>query len=233
MIADMIQTFEEALPAYIKLAYLPNYGMVRLRLSANMDQTDQSADTLDELFLQLQELMKDYMVTNVDEPIEKVLAGLLKENNKTMSTAESCTGGYLASLISAMPGSSAYYNGSVVSYSNEAKENMLNVPKEMLQAHGAVSEPVVLQMVKAVAEKLNTDYAVAVSGIMGPDGGSPEKPTGTVWIAVGNREKQMAQRFHFKFDRQRNIQLTAVNALNLLRKFVLLDLNVSSTATNS
>ena len=233
MIADMIQTFEEALPAYIKLAYLPNYGMVRLRLSANMDQTDQSADTLDELFLQLQDLMKDYMVTNVDEPIEKVLAGLLKENNKTMSTAESCTGGYMASLISAMPGSSAYYNGSVVTYSNEAKENMLNVPKEMLHAYGAVSETVVLQMVKAAAEKLNTDYAVAVSGIMGPDGGSPEKPTGTVWIAVGNREKQMAQRFHFKFDRQRNIQLTAVNALNLLRKFVLLDLNVSSTATNS
>ena len=118
MIADMIQTFEEALPAYIKLAYLPNYGMVRLRLSANMDQTDQSTATLDELFLQLQELMKEYMVTNVDEPIEKVLARLLKENNKTMSTAESCTGGYMASLITAMPGSSAYYNGSVVSYSN-------------------------------------------------------------------------------------------------------------------
>lgn len=233
MIADMIQSYEEALPAYIKLAYLPNYGMVRLRLTASINNDEQSEATLESLFVALQDLMKDYIVTNEDEPIEKVLARLLKDNQKTMSTAESCTGGYMASLITAMPGSSAYYNGSVVSYSNEAKENLLNVSKEILIAHGAVSEPVVLQMVKAAAEKLNTDYAVAVSGIMGPDGGSAEKPTGTVWVAVGNNEKQVAQRFHFRFDRQRNIQLTAVNALNLLRKFVLSDLNLSITESNS
>ncbi len=229
MIADMIQPFEEALPAYIKLAYLPNYGMVRLRLSANLDKTDQTEQAVDELFLQLQQLMKDYMVTNLDDPIEKVLAQLLKENGKTMSTAESCTGGYMAHLITAMPGSSAYFNGSVVSYSNEAKENLLNVDKATLLAHGAVSEPVVLQMVKAAVEKLHTDYAVAVSGIMGPDGGSPEKPTGTVWVAVGNQTQRVAKKFHFRFDRQRNIQLTAINALNLLRKFVQSDLQKETT----
>ncbi|MEX1202330.1 MAG: competence/damage-inducible protein A [Ferruginibacter sp.] len=229
MIADMIQSFEETLPAFIKLAYLPNYGMVRLRLSANLDKNDQTELAVDQLFLELQELMKDYMVTNLDEPIEKVLARLLKENSKTMSTAESCTGGYIAHLITSMPGSSAYFNGSVVSYSNESKENLLNVDKNTLIAYGAVSEPVVLQMVKAAAEKLQTNYAVAVSGIMGPDGGLAEKPIGTVWIAVGNQTEQVAQQFHFRFDRQRNIQLTAINALNLLRKFVQSDLNKEST----
>jgi nicotinamide-nucleotide amidase len=117
------------------------------------------------------------------------------------------------------------YKGSVVSYANEAKETLLQVNPITIKEHGAVSEPVVLQMAKAAAEVLNTDYAVAVSGIMGPDGGSAEKPTGTVWIAVGNRHQQIAQRFHFRFDRQRNIQLTAVNALNLLRKFVLSDIS--------
>jgi nicotinamide-nucleotide amidase len=224
MIADIIQPFEEALPANIKLAYLPNYGMVRLRLSAQMDKEGATETQLDQLFITLQQLVKDYLVTNQDEPIEKVVARILTTHGKTMSTAESCTGGYLAHLITALPGSSTMYKGSVVSYANEAKETLLKVDNATLAAYGAVSEPVVLQMAKAAAELLNTDYAVAVSGIMGPDGGSAEKPTGTVWIAVGNKHHQVAQRFNFRFDRQRNIQLTAVNALNLLRKFVLSDI---------
>lgn len=219
MIADMIQHFEEALPSYIKLAYLPNYGMVRLRLTAY--GKEESEKLLDKNFAVLQDLVKDYLVTNEDEPMESVLAKLLLSQHTTISTAESCTGGYIAHLITAMPGSSAFFNGSVVSYSNKIKTAVLGVPEDMLQENGAVSEPVVLQMVKGVLKTIQTDYALAVSGIMGPDGGSETKPVGTVWIAVGNKDKQVAQKFHFRFDRQRNIHLTAVNALNMMRLFLL------------
>jgi nicotinamide-nucleotide amidase len=145
----------------------------------------------------------------------------LKEKNKTMATAESCTGGYIAHLITTVPGASQYYKGSVVSYANEAKENILGVKHETLQAVGAVSKETVLQMVKGVIEKLNVDYAVATSGIMGPDGGSEEKPVGTVWIAVGNKDKSEANKFYFRFERERNIEQTAMAALNMLRKFIL------------
>lgn len=219
MIADMIQDFETSLPQNIKLAYLPNYGMVRLRLTA---QGDETADALvEEKFLVLQELVKDYMVTNTDEPMETVLSKLLLQQNKTISTAESCTGGLIAHMLTTMPGSSSFYMGSVVSYANKVKSAVLGVKEETLIANGAVSEPVVLQMVQGALKTIGTDYALAVSGIMGPAGGSEEKPVGTVWIAVGNKEKQVAQKFHFRFDRQRNTQLTAVNALNMMRKFII------------
>jgi nicotinamide-nucleotide amidase len=218
MIADMIQDFEETLPTNIKLAYLPNYGMVRLRLTANGgEETEQ---LIQEKFTQLQALVKEFLVTDMDEQMEAVLGKLLLAKNKTISTAESCTGGLIAYMLTSMSGSSVFYSGSVVSYSNEVKSDVLGVDKTILQEHGAVSEPVVLQMVKGVLQTIGTDYALAVSGIMGPTGGSEAKPVGTVWIAVGNRDKQEAQKFHFRFDRQRNTQLTAVNALNLMRKFI-------------
>ena len=137
-----------------------------------------------------------------------------------MATAESCTGGYIAHLITSIPGSSNYFKGSVVSYDNEVKEKMLNVSHQTLEISGAVSEETVVQMIKGALQNLKTDFAIATSGIMGPDGGSPEKPVGTVWIAVGNREKVRTHVFHFRFDRQRNIELTAHNGLNMLRKFI-------------
>jgi nicotinamide-nucleotide amidase len=138
-----------------------------------------------------------------------------------MATAESCTGGYIAHLITSVAGSSVYYKGSIVSYANEVKENILDVSQETLETAGAVSEETVKQMVRGVITKLNVDYAVATSGIMGPDGGSIEKPVGTVWIAVGNPQKVEAKQFNFRFDRSRNITVTAGNALNFLRKFIL------------
>ena len=138
-----------------------------------------------------------------------------------MATAESCTGGYIAHLITSVAGSSAYYKGSVVSYANEVKENILGVKHETLESVGAVSEETVKQMVKGAIEKLNVDYAVATSGIMGPDGGTTEKPVGTVWIAAGNKDKIVAKEFHFRFDRERNIRQTAHTALDFLRKFIL------------
>jgi nicotinamide-nucleotide amidase len=223
MIADLIQDFEESLPPYIKLAYLPNYGMVRLRLTATGTGIEETGNNIDLLFGQLQELVKDFLVTNEDEPMEKVLANLLKQKNKTLSTAESCTGGYIAHLITSMAGCSSFYKGSVVSYSNELKTSMLGVSEQVLHQEGAVSEAVVLQMVRGILQKTDTDYAIAVSGIMGPDGGTPEKPVGTVWIAVGNDKTQVAKKIQFRFERQKNIQLTALNALNSMRKFILED----------
>ena len=220
-LADLIQDFEEALPAHVKLAYLPNYGMVRLRLSTSGFDKEVIEKEVEQLFTTLQELVKDYLVTNEDEPLQDVVAKLLKAQNKTVSTAESCTGGYIASLFTAKPGASAYYSGSVVSYSYQAKEDLLQVEKNTLETLGAVSEEVVLQMAKGALKNIKTDYTIAVSGIMGPDGGTPDKPVGTVWVAVGNADKIIAQKFHFRFDRQRNIELTATNALNLLRRFIL------------
>jgi len=221
MLADLIQDFEEALPAHIKLAYLPNYGMVRLRLSTSGFDKVIMETELDELFTTLQSLTKEYLVTNRDEPMENVVANLLLQAKKTVSTAESCTGGYIASLITAKAGASRYYDGSVVSYSYRAKEDLLGVDKNILETSGAVSEEVVIQMAKGALKNLKTDYTIAVSGIMGPDGGTEDKPVGTVWVAAGDNTKIVTQKFHFRFDRERNIALTAMNALNLLRKVII------------
>ncbi len=220
-LADLIQEFEEALPPGIKLAYLPNYGMVRLRLTANASGGAEIEKLVEEKFERLQALVKPYLVTNEDEPMEKVLGKLLLQKNKKLSTAESCTGGYIAHLLTSISGSSGFYDGSVVSYSNNVKKDVLAVKDDTLRAEGAVSEAVVLEMVRGVLQTIKTDYAIAVSGIMGPDGGSEEKPVGSVWIAVGDAQKQKAKKFHFRFNRQRNIQLTALNALNMMREFIL------------
>lgn len=220
-IADLIQEYEESLPENIKLAYLPNYGMVRLRLTASGADKAVLDKILDERFSTLQQLVSANIVTNLDEKMEVVLGKLLKQKNKTMCTAESCTGGYIAHLITSMTGSSAFYDGSMVTYSYKAKEDLLQVNHQTLVEKGAVSEDVVKEMAKGALQHIGSDYAIAVSGIMGPGGGLPDKPVGTVWIAVGNKERIVTQRLHFRFERQLNIQLTAVNALNMLRKFIL------------
>jgi nicotinamide-nucleotide amidase len=220
-LADLIQDFETALPENIKLAYLPNYGMVRLRLSTTGFNKAALNKIIETEFKKLQALVAAYLVTTVDEPMEKVVGKLLLQKNKTMCTAESCTGGYIAHLLTSIPGSSAFYDGSVVSYSYGAKEDLLNVSHQTLLTHGAVSQEVVTEMAKGALQNIKSDYVIAVSGIMGPGGGLPEKPVGTAWIAVGNAQKIVAQKLHFRFDRARNIQLTATTALNVLRQFIL------------
>ena len=220
-IAEKLKVFEESLPAHIKLAYLPNYGMVRLRLTSTGADNSELEKELTPLFEQLKELVSDFLVSDKDENLEIVIGQVLKAKNKTMATAESCTGGYIAHLITSIPGSSSYYKGSVVSYANEVKENVLNVSPDILNTAGAVSEETVTQMVKGVIQKLNVDYAVATSGIMGPDGGSPEKPVGTIWLAVGNKNKTATHQLNLRFDRERNITMTGMFALNMLRKFIL------------
>jgi len=220
-LAEMIENFEDNLPKEIRLAYLPNYGMVRLRLTTSGFDKEKTEKTLDEQFAQLKVLVKEYMVTGEDESMQQVVGKWLLKNKKTISTAESCTGGNIASLITSVPGASAYFEGSIVSYSYEIKETLLDVKKETLEKFGAVSEETVREMLTGLLDKMKTDYGIAVSGIMGPDGGLPGKPVGTVWVAVGNKERQMVKVFKQRFDRLKNIEVTSVMALNLLRTFLL------------
>lgn len=221
MIAERLIDFEANLPAHIKLAYLPSYGMVKLRLTAQGQKKELVEKEVEPHFTQLLEKVAPFLVSDADEGLEVVIGKILKQQRRTLATVESCTGGYIAHLITSVSGSSAYYKGSIVSYANEVKENLLHVPAEILKQHGAVSEETVRAMVQGALDALHTDYAVATSGIMGPDGGTPEKPVGTVWIAVGNRQEISTLRLDLRFDRIRNIQLTAAQALNFLRKFVL------------
>jgi len=146
---------------------------------------------------------------------------MLKAKNSTVSTAESCTGGYISHLITLVPGSSGYYAGSIISYSFDVKETLLGVDKNTLTTYGAVSEQTVTEMLKGLLEKLDTDYGIAVSGIMGPDGGTVDKPVGTVWMAVGNKGNFQTQKINLRFNRERNIEVTGMMALNFLRKFIL------------
>ena len=220
-LAEHIKTFEAALPASIKLAYLPNYGMVRLRLTIRGEDEATQETLLQQQFDTLKDLVTEWMVTDEDISLQEAIGRLLQARGETVGTAESCTGGYIAHLITSIAGSSRYYKGSVVSYANEVKTHTLGVSPDTLAAHGAVSEATVREMVRGALDQLDTDFVIATSGIMGPDGGSPEKPVGTAWIAVGNRQNILAQKFSFRFDRLRNIELTATNALNLLRKFIL------------
>jgi nicotinamide-nucleotide amidase len=220
-LADHISEFESALPSHIKLAYLPGYGMVRLRLTANAARKDGLERSLDDAFNNLKSLVKEWLVTDEDITLQEAIGKLLSGRKQTVSTAESCTGGYVAHLITSIPGSSTWFHGSVVAYDNEIKKKMLHVDPAILSAHGAVSEETVSAMVHGALHNLKTDFAIATSGIMGPGGGSDEKPVGTVWIAAGDAHDIITRKLWFRFDRQRNTELTAINVLNLLRIFIL------------
>jgi len=219
-IAEKISAWEEALPADIKLAYLPNYGMVRLRLTATGIDKASLDNTLDTLFAELQELVKEWLIVTEDIPLEQALGRLLLSKKKTMATAESCSGGYIAHLITAIPGSSEYFKGTVVAYAYDVKEDVLGVQHATLEIKGAVSEETITEMLNGLLQKTTADYGIATSGIMGPGGGTEDKPVGTVWVAVGSREKMVAKRLHFRFDRLKNIELTATNALLMLFQFI-------------
>ncbi|MGC4034601.1 MAG: CinA family nicotinamide mononucleotide deamidase-related protein [Chitinophagaceae bacterium] len=221
MIAERIKDFESTLPSYIKLAYLPGFGLVKLRLTMITDNEEKAEQEMIPLFDQLKELVKDVLVSDEDEGLEIKIGKILLQQGKTMSTAESCTGGNIAHLITTVPGSSQYFKGTIVSYANEVKENVLHVSHSTLESAGAVSEETVKEMVKGVLQELKTDYALATSGIMGPDGGSEEKPVGTVWIAAANKQKTETLKLNLRFDRVRNIEQTSLTALNFLRKFII------------
>ena len=219
-IAERLVDFENNLPSNIKLAYLPNYGMVRLRLTAYGSNKAEITKNIHHHFQKLKDLVNDILLADKDLTMEALIGKLLLERNQTVATAESCTGGYIAHLITSVAGSSDYYEGSVISYSYAAKEKVLHVEKNILEQYGAVSEQTVSLMAKNVLTLLNTDYSVAVSGIMGPGGKTADKPVGTVWMAVASKQKVVTKLFRFRFDRKKNIELTAMNALVLLRELI-------------
>jgi nicotinamide-nucleotide amidase len=223
-LSELLTDWEAQLtPKNIKLAYLPSPGVVRLRLSIRGESAELIRATVEKEVESLQKIIPDFIYGyevygEEPESLEMMVGRLLKEKKKTISTAESCTGGYISHLLTKVPGSSEYYIGSVISYAYEIKESELAVPREILEKSGAVSQPVVEQMAKAIRLKYKTDYAISASGIAGPGGGTEEKPVGTVWIALATPEKVISEKFLFGSDRERNIRKTASAALNMLKK---------------
>ena len=221
VLAEYLKDFEEKLPPQVKLAYLPSIARVRLRLTVSDEDMAIVEKKLDEKFREMEGLLPPQVIAGRgDDSLESVIGDILKAQSLTLSTAESCTGGYLAHLITSVPGSSAYFMGSVVSYANAVKMNQLGVKPETLEQHGAVSEQTVREMVAGAIRLLGTDVAVATSGIAGPDGGTPEKPVGTVWIAVGDGERIVTKKLNLSKNRLVNIQYSGYTALNLLRLFL-------------
>lgn len=220
-LSKKIARIEDALPTHIKLAYLPHFSTVRLRLTARGTDAVAMQAEIDEIVKQIYNAVGEYITADEDVKLEELIGKLLKQHGKTLATAESCTGGYVAHLITSIPGSSVYFKGAVVSYANQIKINQLGVPESVLKTVGAVSQETVEQMVKGVNTLLDTDFAIATSGIAGPDGGTPEKPVGTVWIAVGTKTNAKAEKFSYRGTRQAIIERSAITALNMLRKFIL------------
>lgn len=220
-LAEMIAPWEDQLrDEGLSLAYLPSPGIVRLRVSAKGGGEAVKAQVqakIDELY----NLVPNLIFGRQNDRLEEVLGNLLKQRNETVATAESCTGGYMSHLITCIPGSSNYYWGSVISYTNAIKQTELGVTESDLRMHGAVSQPVVEQMARGVRARFGTTYGVASSGIAGPDGGSVEKPVGTVWLAVADEETVISQVFSFGEERERNIRKSALAALNMLRLHIL------------
>ena len=207
-LAIRIEDWENALPQTMHLAYLPKDGTIRLRLSTYGEAT---AEEIDAQISALLPLIADYVIALEDKPLETILCELLKLQNATIATAESCTGGRLAAALNAQAGSSAYFMGSVVAYANEVKQQVLGVEHDTLMQYGAVSEQTVRQMAEGVRRLMHTDYAIATSGIAGPDGGTEDKPVGTVWIAWATPWGTWAERFQFGVARLRQqITLRAV-----------------------
>jgi nicotinamide-nucleotide amidase len=217
VIADHIEIFENELSTEYNIAYLPSLGQVRIRLSGTTLTYQEFENKVNELRI----LLKPWLYGEGDESLETVIGQLLLNKKLMLATAESCTGGAIAARISAIPGASGYYKSSVIAYSNSVKEKILGVSSTVLQTEGAVSEACVRAMVSGVLDVLEADIAIAVSGIAGPDGGTEEKPVGTIWIAVGTRNKCVAKLLTFNKDRAQNIEYAAVMALNMLRKFLL------------
>ena len=215
-LAEHLSAWESSLQEGLKLAYLPSPGLVRLRVTAK----GEAVKHLDEAYESLKAVLAGMKYTEGDDAIEKQLGELLKKQGATVATAESCTGGEIAHLITSVPGSSAYFKGTVVAYHNEVKERVLGVDAEVLEREGAVSESVVLQMAEGVRRLMGTDYAVATSGVAGPDGGTSEKPVGTVWIGVATPTGSYARRFGFSFTRERNIAKAAAKAIEMVMEAV-------------
>lgn len=224
VVANKLSAFEEELPPYIKLAYLPELGTVKLRLTGSGD-TDEVKSVVELHKQKMKSILGDLVYADGEEKLEVTLGKLLLAQNATVSCAESCTGGYISHLFTSVPGSSKYFEGSVVSYSYDVKEKLLNVKADTLNRVGAVSEECVTEMLQGLLKQTGATYGIAVSGIAGPDGGTPDKPVGTVWIAVGSAQNIVAKKLQFFPSRMENIRVFSHAALNMLRLFMLDKLN--------
>ena len=220
ILAEEIADIEDSLPAHIKLAYLPKLGMVRLRLSGHGRNREMLTNEIASFTSLIVSRLADYVIATEDIAIEKAVLNFMKERNLTLSVAESCTGGLIAHMLTQHAGCSAVFRGGAVSYSNELKQVMLGVNPQTLEKYGAVSEETVREMAIGAVRSYKSDYSVAVSGIAGPDGGTTEKPVGTVWIAVANSENLIARKYQFGSRRAQNIERSAISALTLLFKLL-------------
>jgi nicotinamide-nucleotide amidase len=221
VLAEHLKEFEEALPPNVKLAYLPAIARVRLRLTVTDEDRNRAQRILDEKFQKMRSLLPEEVVAGAgDESLENAVGKLLEQRGLTLGTAESCTGGYLAHLITSVPGSSTYFRGSIVAYDNRIKSSQLGVQERTLAEQGAVSEATVKEMIEGAIARLGVDVSVAISGIAGPSGGTTEKPVGTIWIAVGDRKRVVTRLLRANKDRLRNIQYAAFHALNQVRLFI-------------
>jgi len=220
ILAEKISDVEDSLPEHIKLAYLPKLGMVRLRLSGSGSDAEKLNTEIHTYSKKIIELISEYVVIENDIALEKVILDLMESKGLTLSTAESCTGGYISHLITQHPGSSKVFVGGAVCYSNQLKKSMLGVSEQTIGNFGAVSEETVKEMAIAAKSVYQSDYSVSVSGIAGPDGGSTEKPVGTVWIAVSGKTRTISKKFTFGNKRIQNIERSAISALTLLFKLI-------------
>ena len=222
-LAEILIDFEKNLPTNIKLAYLPNHFLVRLRLSC-YEINDVNSIIFENKWNDLKQLVKPYIISEEDISLEKIIGELLTKHNKTISTAESCTGGYISHLLTKHSGSSTFYIGSLIAYHNHIKKEHLDVTNEILTTVGVVSIEAVEKMATSVLKKFNTDYAIAVSGIMGPTGNTPEKPIGMVCIGIASKNTVVSKTIYLKYDREKNIELTAMYALHFMRKLIVQEL---------
>ncbi len=216
-LSDMIEVWEKALPANIRLAYLPTFGQVKLRLTSIGTDLKTLEKDVSIQIEKLLPLIESYVYGYDNDELEAVIGDMLLKSGQSIAFAESCTGGYISHLMTSVPGSSTYYKGSIVSYAYDVKVNSLGVNREQMELEGAVSEGVVLQMAKSVREKLDADVGLSVSGIAGPGGGTEDKPVGTVWIGYSDRHQTIAKKFNFTKNRDLNIKLSALGALNMFR----------------
>ncbi|MEM9260558.1 MAG: nicotinamide-nucleotide amidohydrolase family protein [Bacteroidota bacterium] len=219
-VAEKIEAIEDNLPSHMSLAYLPNLGTVRLRLSARGSQEEQLHADLATYRAKIEAKIGYLVYGYGKKDLAQAIGELLLEKNLTLGTTESCSGGRIAQMLTNNPGSSAYFHGSVVAYDNEIKTRVLGVQSSTLAAHGAVSEATIREMIAGGLSVLGTDLVVATTGIAGPGGGSEEKPVGTIWIAVGNKDRTEVQLLKAGKDRERNITYTSFQALNLVRRFL-------------
>ncbi len=217
ILADTIASWEEALPPYLHLAYLPSALCIRLRLSAYEIDRQKAEQEIESQIEKLSKVIPNYIIGSEDDSLESVTGTLLKTRGETLATAESCTGGNIAHRFTAMPGASEYFKGGVVAYSNEVKIALLGVDPESLNRYGAVSQSVAEQMAEGVRRATGATYGISTTGIAGPTGGTPEKPVGTVWMAVATPNGVFSRRMVFGSVRSQNIERASSNCINLLR----------------